>query len=84
MARPLSAGSTGYSDFNALHSNKHDDEVELIAFDVLAMDGDDLRRPASFDAQANLQRLLSRRPDSIFVPDFERGEIRPRSLPQGP
>lgn len=24
-------GVDGYSDFNALHSNKHDDEVELIA-----------------------------------------------------
>jgi bifunctional non-homologous end joining protein LigD len=37
-------GVDGYSDFNALHSNKRDDEVELIAFDVLAPGGDDLRR----------------------------------------
>src|SRR6185437_16002217 len=35
-------GIDGYSDF-ALHSGKHNDEVQLCAFDVLAMDGDDLR-----------------------------------------
>jgi ATP-dependent DNA ligase len=33
----------GYSDFNALHSGKHNDEVQLCAFDVLAMNSDDLR-----------------------------------------
>jgi hypothetical protein len=36
--------STGISDFDGLHSRKYDDEVQLYAFDVLAMDGDDLRR----------------------------------------
>jgi len=70
-------GIDGYSDFNALHSNRHDDEVELIAFDVLAMDGDDLRRLPLSMRKANLQRLLSRRPDGIFLSDFERGEIGP-------
>jgi bifunctional non-homologous end joining protein LigD len=33
----------GIADFNALHSRKHDDEVQLDAFDILALDGDDLR-----------------------------------------
>ena len=28
---------------NALHSGKRNAEVEMLAFDVLAMDGDDLR-----------------------------------------
>jgi bifunctional non-homologous end joining protein LigD len=54
-------GVDGYSDFNALHSNRHDDEVELIAFDVLAMDGDDLRKLPLSMRKANLQRQLSRR-----------------------
>ena len=67
----------GYSDFNALHSNRHNAEVELIAFDVLAMDGDDLRRLPLSMRKANLQRLLSRRPDGIFISDFEQGEIGP-------
>src|ERR1700759_37985 len=31
------------SDFNALHSNRQNGQVQLCAFDVLAMDGQDLR-----------------------------------------
>jgi hypothetical protein len=37
-------GVDGVANFNALHSRKHDDEVQLYAFDILALDGDDLRR----------------------------------------
>jgi hypothetical protein len=37
-------GVNGISDFEALYSHKHDDEAQLYAFDVLAMDGEDLRR----------------------------------------
>jgi len=70
-------GVDGYSDFNALHSNRHDDEVELIAFDVLALDGDDLRRLPLSMRKTNLARLLARRPDGIFLSDFEQGEIGP-------
>jgi bifunctional non-homologous end joining protein LigD len=36
-------GVDGISDFNALHSRKHDHKVQLYAFDILAMGGDDLR-----------------------------------------
>ena len=70
-------GVDGYSDFNALHSGKHNDEVQLCAFDVLAMDGDDLRDLPRSMRKANLARLLARRPDGIFVSDFELGEIGP-------
>ncbi|MCP1913829.1 ATP-dependent DNA ligase [Bradyrhizobium elkanii] len=38
-------GVDGYSDFNALHSGKRNAEVEMLAFDILAMDDDDLRDP---------------------------------------
>ena len=34
----------GISDFDALHSGKHNDEVQFYAFDMLADDGDDIRR----------------------------------------
>jgi hypothetical protein len=37
-------GVDGVADFNALHSRKHDTDVQLYAFDILALDGDDLRR----------------------------------------
>ena len=70
-------GVDGYSDFNALHSGKHNDEAELIAFDVLALDGDDLRNLPLSMRKTNLQRLLARRPDGIFLSDYERGEIGP-------
>ena len=65
-------GVDGYSDFNALHSGKYGDEVELLAFDILALDGDDLRNLPLSMRKVNLQRLLARRPDGIFVSEFER------------
>ena len=37
-------GVDGRSQFNGLHSRKHDDEVQLYAFDVLALDSEDLRK----------------------------------------
>jgi ATP-dependent DNA ligase len=70
-------GVDGYSDFNALHAGKHNDEVQLLAFDVLAMDGDDLRKLSLSMRKANLARLLARRSDGIFLSDFEQGEIGP-------
>jgi len=70
-------GVDGYSDFNALHSGKHNDEVQLCAFDVLAMNRDDLRDLPLSMRKANLARLLARRPDGIFMSDFEQGEIGP-------
>jgi len=70
-------GVDGYSDFNALHSGKHNEEVQLCAFDVLALDGDDLRKLPLSMRKANLARLLARRPDGIFVSDFEQGGIGP-------
>jgi len=70
-------GVDGYSDFNAKYSGKHNEEVQLCAFDVLAMDGDDLRDLPLSMRKANLQRLLARRPDGIFLSDFEQGEIGP-------
>ena len=51
--------------------------MELLAFDILALDGDDLRGLPLSMRKANLQRLLARRPDGIFLSDFEQGEIGP-------
>src|SRR6202012_784655 len=47
------------------------------AFDMLAGDGDDLRQLPLSMRKANLQRLLARRPEGIFVAPFEIGEIGP-------
>ena len=70
-------GVDGISDFNALHSGKHNDEVQLYAFDILALDGDDLRSLPLSMRKAHLERLLARRPDGIFISPFEQGEIGP-------
>ena len=37
-------GVDGRSDFNGLHSRRHDAEVEFYAFDMLVSDGEDLRK----------------------------------------
>jgi bifunctional non-homologous end joining protein LigD len=70
-------GVDGISDFDGLHSRKHNDEVMLYALDILAADGDDLRKLPLALRKTNLARLLARRPDGIFVAPFEQGEIGP-------
>ena len=70
-------GVDGIPDFNALHSRKHDEEVQLYAFDILTLDGEDLRPLPLSLRKTNLARLLARRPDGIFVAPFEQGEIGP-------
>ena len=70
-------GVDGRSDFNGLHSRKHDHEVEFYAFDCLVSDGDDLRRLPLSMRKASLARLLARPVDGIFLADFEQGEIGP-------
>ena len=73
----LLLGVDGASDFDALHSRKHDEEVQLYAFDILALDGEDLRKLPLSMRKTNLQRLLARRPEGIFLDGFEHGEIGP-------
>jgi len=47
-----------------------------LPFDILALDGEVLRRLPFSLRKPNLARLLSRRPDDIFVAPFEQSEIR--------
>jgi bifunctional non-homologous end joining protein LigD len=70
-------GVDGVSDFDALHSRKHDEEVRLYAFDCLALDGIDLRDLPLFTRKKRLAQLLGRRPEGIFVAHFEQGESGP-------
>ena len=70
-------GVDGASDFNALHLRKHDHEVQLYAFDILALGGEDLRQLPLTMRKTNLARLLRGRPDGIFVAPFEAAEIGP-------
>jgi ATP-dependent DNA ligase len=70
-------GIDGISGFNELHSRKHDHEVQLYAFNILAMGGEDLRLLPVHMRKANLEQLLARQPDGITVAPCERGEIGP-------
>jgi bifunctional non-homologous end joining protein LigD len=70
-------GVDGIADFNALHSRKHDAEVQFCAFDILVEGDDDLRKLPLTISKANLDQLLARRPEGLFVNPFERGEIGP-------
>ena len=51
-------GADGVSDFNALHCGRYNSEVQLCAFDVLAVDGEDLRKLPLSLRKTNLERLL--------------------------
>ena len=70
-------GVDGISDFDALHSRQHDEEVQLYAFDCLAYNGDDLTRLPLHLRKTNLEQLLRGWSDGIFVAPFEQGEIGP-------
>jgi bifunctional non-homologous end joining protein LigD len=70
-------GVDGRSDFNGLHSRKHDAEVEFYAFDMLVSDGGDLRKLPLTMCKTNLARLLARRVDGSHLAPFEQGEIGP-------
>ena len=52
----------------ALHSGKHNEELQLCAF---------VRRLPLSMRKANLARLLRGRPEGIFINPFEQGEIGP-------
>jgi ATP-dependent DNA ligase len=70
-------GVDGVSDFDARHSGRQNEAVQFDAFDILALDGEDLRRLPLSLRKTNLAQLLARRPDGIFVAPFEQGEIGP-------
>jgi hypothetical protein len=60
-------GVDGVSDFDAPQSRRHDDEVQLYAFDMLAGDGDDYSQNDGATISWSVERLLegfdmSRRP----------------------
>jgi bifunctional non-homologous end joining protein LigD len=55
----------------------------LYAFFILVLEGDDLRKLPLHLWKTKLARLLARRPEGIFVSEFERGQIGPDLFPAG-
>jgi ATP-dependent DNA ligase len=64
-------GVDGRSDFNGLHSRRHDAEVEFYAFDMLVSDGEDIRKLPLSMRKTNLSRLLARGVDGISLMGME-------------
>ena len=67
-------GVDGVSDFGALHSGRHNDEVQLCAFDILVEGDDDLRSSPFICARSTLNACWHAGPKAS---SSERGEIAP-------
>src|ERR1700676_5388879 len=52
-------GQDGLSDFEKLHSHARNDDVFLYAFDLLELNGDDLRREPLEKRKGTLEKLLA-------------------------
>ena len=66
-------GDDGVSNFERLHSREHDASVFLYAFDLLAVDGTDMRPERLDDRRARLRQLLVH-PDGIRFSDHHAGD----------
>ena len=51
--------------------------MQPYAFDILALEGEDLRKLPLSMRKTNPARLLARRPNGIFLAPYEQGEIGP-------
>src|SRR5204862_6975739 len=79
---PVILRDGGMADFDALHSRKHDDEVRLVAFDILAVRDYDIR-PALLHARKHrLEMLLAMASDGIQLSEHLHGEIGPAIFDQ--
>jgi bifunctional non-homologous end joining protein LigD len=67
MARRSCAGRTGSQSFDALHHRGTVSEAMLYAFDLLELDGDDLRDMPLEDRKKRLARLLGKRQIGIVL-----------------
>ena len=64
----------GVSDFDALHSRTNDGWAILLAFDLLEIEGEDLRDQPLLERKRRLRRLLSRRDDGLQYVEFLEGD----------
>lgn len=58
-------GADGMPSFDLLHSRKHDQAASLLAFDLLELDGEELRREPLIDRKSELQKVLTKAKDGI-------------------
>ena len=58
-------GTDGVADFARLHSRAYEDEVTMFGFDLLELNGEDLRAEPLDKRKAGLEKLISRKQADI-------------------
>jgi ATP-dependent DNA ligase len=66
--------ASGIPSFDMLHSKGHDGAAVLFAFDLIALDGDDLRQRPLEERKAKLAKLLSRLRGGIHFNEHIEGD----------
>jgi bifunctional non-homologous end joining protein LigD len=64
----------GIAVFDKLHSRAHDREAFLYAFDLLELDGQDLRQWALEDRKARLEKLIANARDGLRYSEHLEGD----------
>ena len=67
-------GPDGVADFDALHSRVNDHSAIACAFDLLMLDGDDLRKEPFSERKAALRKVLKRTKDGIQYVEHSEGD----------
>jgi bifunctional non-homologous end joining protein LigD len=62
------------ADFEALHSRLNDERASACAFDLLMLNGDDLRRKPFAERKAALRKLLGRSRKGIQYVEHTEGD----------
>jgi bifunctional non-homologous end joining protein LigD len=67
-------GPDGVADFDALHSRVNDQSAIACAFDLLMLDGDDLRHKSFVERKAALRKVLRRAKGGIQYVEHTEGD----------
>jgi bifunctional non-homologous end joining protein LigD len=73
-AELVCADGDGRADFDRLHSRCYDEEAAACAFDLLRLDGDDLRRLPLSERKAKLRKVLRRAAEGIQYVEHAEGD----------
>ena len=73
-AEVVCAGKNGVPDFDRLHGRLFDHLAVACAFDLLMLNGDDLRRKSFAERKAALRKLLKHEPNGIQYVEHTEGD----------
>ena len=75
-AEVVCAGKDGVPDFDRLHGRLFDHLAVACAFDLLMLNGDDLRRKTFAERKATLRKLLKHEPNGIQYVEHIEGDAK--------